>query len=119
MRKLLSRLTLVATMFVLTGTAHAGRVGGPGTTKSVVKPYSIDSYDVKFEKDAVATVEIVGDNSTDFDCFVYDSDDNLIDQDQNLKDSCSLLWIPKWTGYFKIKIKNLGSEENAYTLKTN
>ena len=61
----------------------------------------------------------MGDGDTDLDLYVYDENGNLIDKDIDSTDTMLCMWTPKWTGEFIIKIKNLGSVRNYYTLWTN
>jgi GPH family glycoside/pentoside/hexuronide:cation symporter len=41
---------------------------------------------------------------------MYDENDNLIESDTDNLDTCVCTWTPKWTGEFKIKVKNLGKK---------
>jgi hypothetical protein len=99
--------------------AEAGAVGGPKETTDTVLPFRTDVFTIKFESDELAVVTIRGDGSTDLDFYVYDSNDNLVAKDDDSTDLCRMVWSPTWTGYFKIKIVNRGSEENRYRIITN
>ena len=67
----------------------------------------------------VLEVAVVGDGDTDLDLYIYDSNGNLIEKDDDYTDTCYCSWTPKWTGAFTIKIKNRGGVCNYYTLYTN
>lgn len=100
------------------GAVEAGATESHNTV-TVVLPRHVDTFLWKFEGGADAIVNIKGDGSTDLDFYVFDSNDNLVTKDDDTTDYCVLTWTPKWTGYFKIQIKNLGNEENRYSIRTN
>jgi uncharacterized membrane protein len=106
-------------IFMFSSITFAGSVSGPQHKKDTVNGYSTDVYNVVFEEERLAIVRVSGDGSTDLDCFVYDNKDNLIGEDTNSVDECLITFAPKWTGKFKIKIKNLGSKPNEYSLYIN
>ena len=78
--------------------------------------HSTDEYEVYFDGKQEACVIVVGDGDTDLDLYVYDENGNLIDSDTDELDTCVCTWTPKWGGYFTIKVKNLGSVYNEYTI---
>lgn len=96
-----------------------GRVGGPTVHDDYVKANTTDIYDVTFRGGEYARVTVNGDGDTDLDLYVYDENGNLIDSDTDRTDYCICTFTPKWTGVFKIKIKNLGNVYNRYRLTTN
>lgn len=106
-------------IFMFSSITFAGSVNGPQHKKDTVNANSTDVYNIVFEEERLAIVRVSGDGSTDLDCFVYDNKDNLIGEDSNNVDECLIMFTPKWTGKFKVKIKNLGSQPNEYSLTTN
>lgn len=96
-----------------------GRVNGPSETDECVLANSTDTYRIKFRGGETAEVLVMGDGDTDLDLYVYDENGNLIDKDIDSTDTMLCMWTPKWTGEFIIKIKNLGSVRNYYTMWTN
>ena len=96
-----------------------GAVGGPKGTYDRVEAYDTDIYHVRFYGGESASVIVDGDGDTDLDLYIYDENGNLIDSDDDSSDYCYCSWKPKWTGTFKIKIKNRGGVYNRYSLKTN
>ena len=78
-----------------------------------------DNYTIRFIAGEEAEVAVVGDGDTDLDLYIYDSNGNLIEKDDDYTDTCYCSWTPKWTGAFTIKIKNRGGVCNYYTLYTN
>lgn len=96
-----------------------GAVGGAKVHTDTVQPGTIDNYTIAFRGGEAAAVGISGDGDTDLDLFVYDENGNLIGSDTDRSDDCIVRWSPRWTGPFRIKIKNLGRVYNRYVLVTN
>lgn len=96
-----------------------GRVNGPLRTSDRVKAGYTDTWTINFRGGEVAYVLVSGDGDTDLDLYVYDENGNLIDSDTDRSDDCVASFTPRWTGAFKIRIKNLGSVYNNYILVTN
>ena len=57
-------------------------------------------------------------NGTDDLADIYDENGNLIDSDTDSTDECLCTFTPRWTGQFKIKIKNRGNVYNEYQITT-
>ena len=114
-----ARQQAVATIAKMTPAKTRGGTRGPGKHKDMVKPTSTDVYTITFRGGEVAEVGVKGDGDTDLDLFVYDENGNLIVSDTDKSDRCYVRWTPKWTGPFKIKIKNVGRVPNSYILMTN
>lgn len=93
-----------------------GREGGTATHWDKVLAQSTDYYDVTFAGGMSAAVIINGDDDTDLDLYVYDENGNLIGSDVRISDYGAVYFHPRWTGPFRIKIKNLGSVYNRYSL---
>ncbi len=96
-----------------------GAVGGATETHECVLANTTDTYRVRFYAQEQAEVLVSGDGDTDLDLYIYDENGNLIDSDTDRTDTCYCSWTPRWTGVFIIKIKNLGSVRNYYTMWTN
>lgn len=111
--KLLAALGLctLATTSALEAQAYA-------THDDVVLARRTDVYYHTFSRGAAAGVVVSGDGDTDLDCFVYDESGNLIDSDTDGTDDCILSWTPRWTGRFRIEVKNLGRISNQYVMVT-
>jgi hypothetical protein len=67
----------------------------------------------------VAIVTVQGDGDTDLDLYVYDEFGNRVAADEGPTDHCSVIWTPRWTGTFTIKVVNRGALSNRYRLRTN
>jgi hypothetical protein len=84
-----------------------------------VLPGDTDTYSITFQGGQVARVGIVGDGDTDLDLYVYDENGNLVGRDADYSDECYVEWMPRWTGTFTVRIRNLGRVYNQDTLLTN
>ena len=96
-----------------------GDVTGPNEHGDRVRAGQNDIYNITFRGNESAEILVVGDGDTDLDLYIYDENGNLIESDTDYSDSCYVEWTPRWTGNFKVKIKNLGSVYNEYVLLTN
>ena len=125
MKKLM--ICMIAVIATLAMNASGIQGSKPGDSNSgdihsridVVKPKTTDVYKVYFSSSQEAEVLVIGDGDTDLDLYVYDENDNLIESDTDNTDNCYVSWTPKWSGYFKIKIKNYGNQSNRYLMLTN
>ncbi len=75
-----------------------------------------DVYTVRCRGGESTTVIVSGDGDTDLDLYVYDENGNLITYDNDGSDDCVVSFNPRWTGPFRIKIKNLGRVYNRYNM---
>jgi hypothetical protein len=94
----------------------------PGVDHSVVQARSTNSYygaDATFEGGRTAEVAIAGRGYTDLDLYVFDQNGNLICSSRSRSDREYCRWQPRWTGPFRIEVRNLGYRANPYTLRTN
>lgn len=114
-KNLLGRIAAVAKM----EPKERGAIGGPKRGTTEVKSYGTDVVNLRFKGGENAVITVTGDGDTDLDLFVYDESGNLVGSDTGGSDDCRVRFFPKWSGVFKIKIKNLGNVYNHYTLVTN
>ncbi len=96
-----------------------GRSGGPMRANDRVLGGYTDTWKITFRGGETAYVCVIGDGDTDLDLYVYDENGNFITSDTDGTDNCVVSFNPKWTGVFYIKIKNLGSVYNKYSIITN
>jgi len=96
-----------------------GRTTGPTRHYDSVNAGATDTYTMRFRGGEAALVIVSGDGDTDLDLYVYDENGHLIDSDTDGSDDCVCSFTPRWTGTFKIKIKNYGRVYNRYLLVTN
>jgi hypothetical protein len=96
-----------------------GRYRGPGSTVTRVNAYSTDIFNDTFTGGRYAQVCISGDGDTDLDLYVFDENGNLIGSSTSYGDDECVSWTPRWTGRFRIEVRNLGRVWNQYRLWTN
>lgn len=96
-----------------------GATGGPVQIVDCVKGGYVDIWTIKFDGGRFAQVGVIGDGDSDLDVAVYDENGNLIGADVDGTDRCLVEWTPRWTGKFKIHVRNMGSRVNCYRLLTN
>lgn len=96
-----------------------GAVNGSIVRKDKVLAGHTDVWNITFRGQEQAYVVVSGDGDTDLDLYIYDENGNFITSDTDSTDDCVVSFNPRWTGNFKIKIKNLGNVYNCYTLVTN
>jgi len=100
--------------------AHVrGSTEGDGYHHDRIEARDTDIYRMDFRGDRSARVRVSGDGDTDLDLYVFDENDNLICSDEDSSDYCVCEWSPRWTGTFRIVIKNLGHVYNRYRLSWN
>jgi hypothetical protein len=117
-RQLTIALVSIATLLAATASVvHADPVGGPQSAVHQVDAYSTDVFVVSFYGDEPAAVAVVGDGDTDLDLYVYDENGYLIGSDTDSTDRCLVLFRPRWTGQFRIEVRNLGSVYNEYRIR--
>ena len=99
--------------------SFSGVVGGGKFGNPRVEAHSSDTYDYVFygNQDAVATIS--GDGDTDLDLYVYDENWNEVCHSTSNGDDEVCTWNPRWTGTFKIVVKNLGNIFNRYHITLN
>lgn len=96
-----------------------GRVVGPLRHYDSVNAGATDTYNIRFRGGELAMVIVSGDGDTDLDLSIYDENGNFITSDTDGTDDCVVSFTPRWTGNFKVKIKNYGRVYNSYVLVTN
>jgi hypothetical protein len=99
--------------------AVKGRVGGPAHHIDQVRASDTDTYSLTFRGDELAEIAISGDGDTDLDLYIYDENDNLTCRSTRSGDDEYCQWTPRWTGKFTVRVKNLGTVYNEYSLYTN
>jgi hypothetical protein len=77
---------------------------------------SFDTFVVTFRGGETAVVAVSGDGDTDLDLFVYDEIGHPIAADEGPTDDCRVCFCPRWTGPFRIVVRNLGPVSNVYAI---
>ncbi len=96
--------------------AMASPVGGPKYKTERVAAHRTDVFTVTFRGGEGASVVVSGDGDTDLDLYIYDENGNLIGSDTDASDDCVVRFHPRWTGVFRIEVRNLGGVYNQYEI---
>lgn len=118
MKKFIAFIGL-SVFLLIAGSAMAGSVQGPRSSMNAVEGRGTDVFVFVFEGLETARITVIGDGSTDLDCFVYDSDGLIVASDNDTTDQCVISWMPFETQKYKLKIKNLGRVTNTYRITNN
>ena len=87
------------------------------TRSDNVSAHDYDLWNITLDAHESYLIVVDGDGDTDLDLYIYDENGNEIDKDVDDTDYCVCEVTPRWTGSFKIKIRNYGDVYNHYTLK--
>ncbi|MEQ8435377.1 MAG: hypothetical protein RIA71_14170 [Oceanicaulis sp.] len=96
-----------------------GRVSGPGRDTGFVRARSTTFYNLSFRGGERAAVYANGPGITDLDMYVYDQNGNTICRDIDYSDNMSCFWTPRWTGAFRVEVRNLGNTGVSFNVVTN
>lgn len=96
-----------------------GATGGAIQIVDCVRGGYTDIWTINYDGSRLAQVGVIGDGDTDLDVIVYDENGHLIGSDLDGTDRCLVSWTPKWTGKFKVHVRNQGKIPNCYRLLTN
>jgi hypothetical protein len=91
---------------------------GPGQVRTAVIPGGHDEYVVRFKAGEMARVIASGNGYSDLDMFVYDQNNDLVCSDDDDTDEMVCTWVPERSGYYTIRIRNLG-DQNRYVMQHN
>ncbi len=97
----------------------SSRVGGPVGYLDRVRPGITDIYTITFHGRRRAEVAIAGNGDTDLDLTIHDENGLLVCASASRGDRERCRWTPKWTGPFKVAVRNRGRRHNPYRLSTN
>lgn len=111
--------TYLALINELKQSGTRGATRNYGVHYDTVNASTTDTYTIRFRGGERACVVVSGDGDTDLDVYVYDENGNLVGSDTDYGDDCVVVWNPRWTGPFTIKVKNLGRVYNRYSLAVN
>ncbi|MCW5605970.1 MAG: hypothetical protein KIT18_15620, partial [Burkholderiales bacterium] len=84
-------------------------MGGPKSATHTVEARVNDIFCVTFRGGEPAVVGISGDGDTDLDLVVLAENGNVICRADGPSDDEICRWTPRWTGLFRIEVRNLGS----------
>jgi len=76
----------------------------------------MDSYGVVLERDTPYMFHVVADDpEVDFDLYVVDENEHVVDADESLESDATCQVVPRWTGPFSIVVRAV-SGGGGYTL---
>ncbi|MBX3225717.1 MAG: hypothetical protein KIT84_30930 [Labilithrix sp.] len=110
---------VVAAALAVPSMALAGNTAGPSIRTTTVGAHQTDVYAVTLRGGEAVSVLVKGDGDTDLDCFLRDENGNVVARDVDSTDTCLLTMTPRWTGAFRIEVRNNGGVYNRYTIRTN
>jgi hypothetical protein len=95
------------------------RDDGPARFAHRIGDNATDVYTVNFRANEPALVAITGEGVSDLDLSIEDDAGNRICSSDGAGDDELCRWTPRWTGNFRIKVRNLGAVANEYRLWSN
>lgn len=113
-----SLMSLVA-MVALTVSSQvlANPVGGTKFEEGYLKPGAILTADLPVYGGETTQLIVVGDGDGDLDCFVYDSDGDLVDSDVGRADACAVEVTPREMSVYQFRVVNRGNITTKYFAK--
>jgi len=97
-------------------TKTRGAVGGPKTARDVVVGKDSHVYYIDLKANERTDFTLIGNGVSNLDLYLYDGNGNLISAHEGFDDVAVIWVVPKWTGTFKVVVKNLGNNNNRYEL---
>ena len=107
---MLKTVLLTLSLLSLSGLARAEEI--LDVELDVVSAHDTESYTMTLDAGVSYSIVVVGDHSTDLDFYLEDENRNVVAKDTDLTDVCALRVRPRWTGSFRLRIRNLGDEAN-------
>jgi hypothetical protein len=95
------------------------RDDGPSRFAHRIGENATDVYTVSFRASEPAMVAITGEGVSDLDLSIEDDAGNRICSSDGAGDDELCRWTPRWSGNFRIKVRNLGAVGNEYRLWSN
>ncbi len=96
-----------------------GRDDGPARIAQRIGDGVTDVYVASFKANEPVMVAITGEGVTDLDLTVDDENGNRVCSSTGAGDDESCRWTPRWTGNYRIRVRNLGTIYNEYRLWSN
>jgi len=91
-------------------------------SSGLIRPgYRLTLTNVRFEGRKPARVLVVGDGDGDLDLYVYDGENSgaLLRKDTDRSSTCVVSWTPRYTGPFKVVVRNVGRVTEKYYVLAN
>ena len=103
----------------LTQAATKSRPGGPARFATRIGDGVTDVYTMTFRANEPVMVAITGEGVSDLDLTVEDEGGHRICASDGPTDDEICRWTPRWTGAFRVRVRNLGAVANEYRLWSN
>jgi hypothetical protein len=103
-------------------TRPKGRLHGPGRARGSVKAMGTAVFkgkDVVFKGGEVAEIAVMGDGDANLDLYVFDELNNEICVSKRYADREYCRWTPRWTGPFRIEVRNRSPLWSEFTITVN
>lgn len=107
----------IAALTLLTAHASADPTNGPQYGRGLIAPGELDVFATRCNSDEPTVFAVLGDGDGDLDCVLLDSLGNEVGRDDDYTDSCRIMVTPRWTGRFRLEIRNNGRMSSAYLLR--
>jgi len=112
------RKDLIALADEVARMVERGREGGPLVRTTDIQAGLHDFWAIKYGGGEPAAVAISHDGDADLDVFVRDESGNTVCATRaGGGETCR--WMPKWTGLFRIEVRNIGVVSTRYRIITN
>jgi hypothetical protein len=103
----------------LAKTSAKVREDGPARFATRIGDGVSDVYTMSFKANEPVMVAITGDGVSDLDLFVEDEAGNRVCASTGAGDDEICRWTPRWSGNFRVRVRNLGAVYNEYRLWSN
>jgi hypothetical protein len=108
----------LAAFVVCCNAASADPTFGDIAKIDVVGAMRTDIYTVAFNANELTRIRVNGDGDTCLELRVYDQFGNLVRADTlGLGDDREVIVTPRWTGKFRIEVRNIGFVSNRYLFR--
>jgi len=112
-------VVLAVTVAILSASdANAGRTGGSSSWMAVVPAYRTVTYNISFDAGAPAIISVGGSNMSDLSVVVTDASGNHWSS-SGLGPLQVVRFDVIQSGYFRVEIRNTGTIDNLFVIRTN
>lgn len=96
---------------------HAAERGAATVLSGSTGPNGTRTHIVTFRGGEPAAIWLIGAGETNLDLVVFDEHGNAVCRRTGASDREQCFFHPRWTGVFRIEVRNLGAAANGYTLR--
>jgi hypothetical protein len=113
MNKLVGFITVALVMCSVNSNASP-TFGGRLYSATLRPGESYSTAPISLNRNELTSVEAYGDGDGDIDCFLVDELGNIVGSDNDSQDNCVIEVVPRWTGAFRLFIKNEGHMSDVF-----